>query len=82
MVGNPSSTGKLLHFVQNSTHHHLEKKTKECYELRNEVKRLGERLQEEKNAHTTTQCRAIFAKHILNGDKDERVIEHLNKNES
>jgi hypothetical protein len=57
-------------------------KTKECYELRNEVKRLGERLQEEKNAHTTTKCRAIFAKHILNGDRDERVIEHLNKNES
>ena len=59
-------------------------KTKECYELRNEVKRLGERLQEEKNAHTTTQCRAIFAKHILNGDRDEKVkhftnaVEHFN----
>ena len=53
------------------------KKTKENYELRSELKRLIEDLQEEKNAHTTTRCRAIFAKHILNGDRDERVKEHM-----
>jgi hypothetical protein len=37
VVGNPSSTGKLLHFVQNSTHHHLEKNRKNVmsqYEFR------------------------------------------------
>ena len=54
------------------------KKTKENYELRSELKRLINDLQEEKNAHTTTQCRAIFAKHILNGDRDERVKEFKN----
>ena len=57
-------------------------KTKECYELRNEVKRLGERLQEEKNAHTTTQCRVIFANHILNGNRDERVKEYFDRSET
>ena len=57
-------------------------KTKECYELRNEVKRLGERLQEEKNAHTTTQCRAIFATHILKGNRDERVTEYFDRSET
>jgi hypothetical protein len=34
---------------------------------------------QEKMDHTTTQCRAIFAKHILNGDRDERVKEFLEK---
>jgi hypothetical protein len=48
-------------------------KTKENYRLRSEVKELEEELQEEKDAHTTTKCRAIFAKHVLNGDRDERV---------
>ena len=52
-------------------------KTKENYELRSELKRLIVDLQEEKNSHTTTKCRAIFAKHILNGDRDERVKEHM-----
>ena len=56
------------------------KKTKENYELRSELKRLFEDLQEEKNAHTTTQCRAIFAKHILNGDRDEKAKEFKNAN--
>jgi hypothetical protein len=32
---------------------------------------------QEKMDHTTTQCRAIFAKYILNGDRDERVKEHI-----
>jgi hypothetical protein len=53
------------------------KKTKENYELRSELKRLIVDLQEEKNAHTTTRSRAIFAKHILNGDRDEKVKEHI-----
>jgi len=43
--------------------------------LRKENALLKSQLQEEKNAHTTSQCRAIFAKHILNGDRDERVEE-------
>ena len=55
------------------------KKTKENYELRSELKRLIADLQEEKNAHTTTQCRAIFAKHILNGNRDERVKEYFDE---
>ena len=53
------------------------KVVKENYELRSELKRLIRDLQEEKNAHTTTQCRAIFATHILNGHRDERVKEYI-----
>jgi len=45
--------------------------------LRSELKRLIVDLQEEKNSHTTTKCRAIFATHILNGNRDERVKEFM-----
>lgn len=57
------------------------KLVKENYELRSELKRLIEELQEEKAAHVNTCNRAIFARHILNGDRDDRVIEHLNISE-
>ena len=30
---------------------------------------------QEKMDHTNTKCRCIFANHILNGDRDERVKE-------
>ena len=36
---------------------------------------------DEKMAHTTTGARIVFAKHILDGNRDERVIEHMEKNE-
>lgn len=32
---------------------------------------------QEKMDHTTTQCRVIFAKHILLGNRDERVKEYM-----
>jgi hypothetical protein len=35
----------------------------------------------EKMDHTTTKARIIFAKHILDGNRDERVLEHMEKNE-
>ena len=57
------------------------KTVKENYELRSELRRLLEDLQEEKNAHTTTQCRAIFANHILNGNRDERVKEFIKEHD-
>jgi len=57
------------------------KVVKENYELRSELRRLIEDLQEEKNAHTTTQCRAIFATHILNGHRDERVKEFIKEHD-
>jgi len=57
------------------------KVVKENYELRSELRRLIEDLQEEKNAHTTTQCRAIFATHILNGNRDERVKEFIKEHD-
>lgn len=57
------------------------KVVKENYELRSELRRLIADLQEEKNAHTTTQCRAIFATHILNGHRDERVKEFIKEHD-
>lgn len=57
------------------------KLVKENYELRSELRRLIEDLQQEKNDHTMTKCRAIFATHILNGDRDERVKEYFNDSE-
>ena len=33
---------------------------------------------QEKMDHTTTSARIVFAKHILNGNRDENVIEHNN----
>lgn len=36
---------------------------------------------QEKMAHTTTQARIVFAKKILSGERDERVIEYLDKSE-
>ena len=57
------------------------KVVKENYELRSELRRLIADLQEEKNAHTTTQCRAIFATHILNGNRDERVKEFIKEHD-
>jgi len=57
------------------------KTVKENYELRSELRRLIADLQEEKNAHTTTQCRAIFATHILNGHRDERVKEFIKEHD-
>ena len=35
----------------------------------------------EKMDHTTTSARIVFAKHILDGNRDERVLEHMEKNE-
>lgn len=34
---------------------------------------------QEKMDHTTTSARIVFAKHILDGNRDERVIEHMHK---
>lgn len=35
----------------------------------------------EKMAHTKTEARIVFAKHILSGDRDEKVMEYCDKNE-
>lgn len=43
--------------------------------LRKEIESLKKQLQEEKNAHTETQCRVIFATHILNGNREEATKE-------
>ena len=32
---------------------------------------------QEKMDHTTTSARIVFAKHILSGNRDENVIEHM-----
>jgi hypothetical protein len=32
--------------------------------------------------HTTTGARIVFAKKILSGERDERVIEHMDRSES
>jgi hypothetical protein len=54
------------------------------YILREEIKDLKKECQlwkdkyiQEKMDHTTTKCRAVFAKKILSGERDERIIEHL-----
>jgi hypothetical protein len=47
-----------------------------------ELKKLSEdwhqKYIQEKMDHTSTSARIIFAKHILSGNRDERVIEHMN----
>ena len=57
--------------------------------LRDEVKQLKKQSEDwhqkyikEKMDHTTTQCRAVFAKKILSGERDERVMEYLDRTES
>jgi hypothetical protein len=52
--------------------------------LRNYIKELKkttefwkEKYLKEKMDHTTTSARIIFAKHILSGNRDENVIEHM-----
>ena len=57
--------------------------------LRDEVKHLKEQSElwkqkyfKEKMDHTTTESRIIFAKKILSGERDERVIEHMDRSES
>ena len=52
--------------------------------LRDEIKHLKEQSElwkqkflKEKMDHTTTASRIVFAKHILSGNRDERVIEHM-----
>ena len=43
--------------------------------LRKENAALKSQLQEVKAAHTLTKCRSIFATHILNGNRDDKVEE-------
>jgi hypothetical protein len=43
--------------------------------LRKENATLKSQLQQEKADHTMTKCRSIFAIHVLNGNRDERVEE-------
>ena len=57
--------------------------------LRDEVKHLKEQSElwkqkyfKEKMDHTTTESRIVFAKKILSGERDERVIEHMDRSES
>lgn len=57
------------------------KKTKENYELRNEFKEIKDKLDDEKSNHTLDNCRMIFASHILNGNRDEKVKEFTNEYE-
>jgi hypothetical protein len=52
--------------------------------LREEIKQLKKQSEDwhqkyiqEKMDHTSTQCRSIFATHILNGDRDDRVKEFM-----
>jgi hypothetical protein len=54
--------------------------------LREEIKELKKLVEDwhqkyiqEKMQHTTTGARIVFAKHILDGNRDERVIEHMEK---
>jgi hypothetical protein len=56
---------------------------KDNEDLRNYIKELKkttelwkEKYLREKISHTTTQCRAVYAKKILSGERDETVIEH------
>jgi hypothetical protein len=52
--------------------------------LREEIKQLKKQSEDwhnkyikEKMDHTSTSARIIFAKHILSGNRDENVIEHM-----
>jgi hypothetical protein len=54
--------------------------------LREEIKELKKLAEDwhqkyiqEKMQHTTTGARIVFAKHILDGNRDENVIEHMEK---
>jgi hypothetical protein len=47
-------------------------------ELKKTSEAWKEKYLKEKMDHTTTQCRAVFAKKILSGESDERVIEFGN----
>jgi hypothetical protein len=53
--------------------------------LREEVKQLKkisedwhQKYIQEKMDHTTTKCRAVFAKKILSGERDKDVVENVN----
>jgi hypothetical protein len=46
-------------------------------ELKKTTEFWKEKYLKEKMDHTTTSARIIFAKHILSGNRDENVIEHM-----
>ena len=60
---------------------HTNTMIKENVELRNEVLELKDKLENEKSNHTLDNCRMIFASHILNGNRDEKVKEFTNEYE-
>jgi hypothetical protein len=70
MLNDPLQYAGHLNNKIHTLQHQLEDKERQILELK-------DKLQQEKNAHTTTQCRAIFATHILNGNRDERVKEFM-----
>lgn len=47
--------------------------------LRKENESLKKQLQEEKAAHTDTKARIVFAEHILNGNREEKVKQFFNQ---
>jgi hypothetical protein len=55
-------------------------KNHEAYILANKrYEQYHDKYIEEKLEHTTTASRMIFAKHILNGNRDEKVKEYMNR---
>jgi hypothetical protein len=51
-------------------------------ELKKTTEHWKEKYLKEKMDHTTTSARIIFAKHILSGNRDENVIEHMDRSKS
>jgi hypothetical protein len=48
-------------------------------EMQYDIDVLKRHLEKINMEHTTTKSRIIFAKHILDGNRDEKVIEHMHK---
>ena len=58
-----------------------EKLREEIKELKKQSEYWHQKYIAEKMDHTTTGARIVFAKKILSGERDERIIEHLEKSE-
>lgn len=51
-------------------------------ELKKTTELWKEKYLKEKMDHTSTSARIVYAKHILSGNRDENVIEHMDRSKS
>jgi hypothetical protein len=78
---NVSSNVSISYDLYKSVLSDNDKLREEIKELKKQSEYWHQKYISEKLDHTTTGARIVFAKKILSGERDEKVIEHLEKSE-